>query len=65
MEETTKPKVLCIEDEHFIGELYTRALTNAGYNVWPIINAPANGILIVTVIMEDGTKISKKFLSVK
>jgi len=26
-------KLLCIEDEHFIGELYTRALTNAGYDV--------------------------------
>lgn len=26
-------RVLCIEDEHFIGELYTRALTKAGYNV--------------------------------
>ncbi len=25
-------KVLCIEDEHFIGELYKRALTNAGYD---------------------------------
>jgi DNA-binding response OmpR family regulator len=25
--------VLCIEDEHFIGELYTRALTKAGYQV--------------------------------
>lgn len=25
--------VLCIEDEHFIGELYNRALTKAGYNV--------------------------------
>ncbi|HSX07182.1 MAG TPA: response regulator [Candidatus Saccharimonadia bacterium] len=31
---TTKPKrVLCIEDEHFISELYTRALTKAGYHV--------------------------------
>ena len=29
----TKPKVLCIEDEHFIGDLYTRALNNAGYDV--------------------------------
>lgn len=31
--ENAKPakKVLCIEDEHFIGELYMRALTNAGY----------------------------------
>lgn len=26
-------KVLCIEDEHFISELYARALTNAGYEV--------------------------------
>jgi DNA-binding response OmpR family regulator len=26
-------KVLCIEDEHFISELYTRSLTNAGYQV--------------------------------
>lgn len=25
--------VLCIEDEHFIGELYSRALTKAGYRV--------------------------------
>jgi DNA-binding response OmpR family regulator len=26
-------KVLCIEDEHFIGELYKRALTKSGYDV--------------------------------
>ncbi|MDB5169852.1 MAG: Response regulator receiver protein [Candidatus Saccharibacteria bacterium] len=26
-------KVLCIEDEHFIGELYDRALSNAGYKM--------------------------------
>src|ERR1039458_4602172 len=26
-------KVLCIEDEQFIGELYVRALTRAGYTV--------------------------------
>lgn len=26
-------KVLCIEDEHFIGELYSRALTKVGYEV--------------------------------
>ncbi len=25
--------VLCIEDEHFIGELYARALTNRGYKI--------------------------------
>ena len=29
----TGRKILCIEDEHFIGELYTRALTKAGYQV--------------------------------
>jgi DNA-binding response OmpR family regulator len=30
----TKPKrILCIEDEHFISELYARALTKAGYQV--------------------------------
>ena len=28
--------VLCIEDEHFISELYTRALTKAGYRVTTI-----------------------------
>lgn len=26
-------KILCIEDEHFISELYVRALTKAGYEV--------------------------------
>lgn len=26
-------KVLCIEDEHFIGELYDRSLTRAGYKM--------------------------------
>ena len=30
---TTAKKVLCIEDEHFISELYVRALTKAGYDV--------------------------------
>ena len=29
----TGRKVLCIEDEHFISELYVRALTKAGYKV--------------------------------
>jgi DNA-binding response OmpR family regulator len=29
----TLKKVLCIEDEHFIGELYARALEKAGYDV--------------------------------
>ncbi len=29
----TGRNILCIEDEHFIGELYDRALTKAGYKV--------------------------------
>ncbi len=39
MDNTTQPTdtkattVLCIEDEHFISELYQRALTKAGYQV--------------------------------
>jgi CheY-like chemotaxis protein len=31
--DTAKKKVLCIEDEHFISELYERALTKSGYDV--------------------------------
>jgi DNA-binding response OmpR family regulator len=31
-------KVLCIEDEHFINELYARALTKAGYQVKIVID---------------------------
>lgn len=30
---TSGRTILCIEDEHFIGELYTRALTRAGHHV--------------------------------
>jgi len=36
-ETTATPKngrtILCIEDEHFIAELYSRALTKAGYEI--------------------------------
>lgn len=31
-------KILCIEDEHFISELYVRALTKAGYDVTVVID---------------------------
>lgn len=34
-------KVLCIEDEYFITELYERALTRAGYEVHTIIDGPS------------------------
>lgn len=38
---TNQPKyrrILCIEDEHFISELYARALTKAGYDVTVIVD---------------------------
>jgi DNA-binding response OmpR family regulator len=35
---STARKVLCIEDEHFIAELYARALTKAGYEVMVVID---------------------------
>lgn len=31
-------KLLCIEDEHFISELYARALTRAGYEVTVVVD---------------------------
>lgn len=34
-------RVLCIEDEYFISELYERALTKAGYQVTTIIDGPS------------------------
>ena len=40
--QTAKPgtgkKVLCIEDEHFISELYERALRKAGYEVTTVVD---------------------------
>lgn len=41
MEEThvsNGKKVLCVEDEHFISELYNRALSKAGYEVKTILD---------------------------
>lgn len=35
--------ILCIEDEHFIGELYTRALTKGGYRV-KVVTDGAEGL---------------------
>lgn len=34
-------RVLCIEDEYFISELYERALIKAGYKVNTIVDGPA------------------------
>ena len=33
MTDTPAKKILCIEDEHFISELYDRALSKSGYDV--------------------------------
>jgi DNA-binding response OmpR family regulator len=35
-QQTVPTRILCIEDERFISDLYTRALTNAGYDVMVI-----------------------------
>lgn len=48
----TKPangiKILCVEDEHFISELYARALRRAGYDVTTLLSG------------EDGLKAALK-----
>lgn len=35
---TQQKRILCIEDEHFISELYVRALEKAGYHVKVIVD---------------------------
>jgi DNA-binding response OmpR family regulator len=35
---TNAKRVLCIEDEHFISELYVRAMTKEGYDVTVIVD---------------------------
>lgn len=42
-------KVLCVEDEHFISELYTRALTKAGY----AIDVEADGTKALAMAQTD------------
>lgn len=39
-EERRFKKILCIEDEHFIGELYSRALSKAGYEIKIVVSGP-------------------------
>jgi DNA-binding response OmpR family regulator len=36
--EGKRKRILCIEDEHFIGELYARALEKAGYQIDLIVD---------------------------
>ena len=39
--QSKKTTILCIEDEHFISELYTRALGTAGYDVTVVSDGQA------------------------
>ena len=42
-QQQTSKKILCIEDERFISDLYARALTNAGYEV-SVVSDGADGL---------------------
>jgi DNA-binding response OmpR family regulator len=64
-------KVLCIEDEHFINELYARALTKAGYQVKVVIDGEeglrealtdAYDIILLDIMIPNmiGTEVLKK-----
>ena len=41
-------KILCMEDEHFISELYVRALTKAGYDVTAEVDGQKGLVLAQT-----------------
>lgn len=67
----TGKKVLCIEDEHFINELYARALTKAGYQVKVVVDGSvaleeamtnAYDIIMLDIMLPNiiGTDILKK-----
>lgn len=45
-------KVLCIEDEFFIGELYERALRKAGYEVTIVLNG-TDGLQVAQTNLYD------------
>jgi DNA-binding response OmpR family regulator len=68
---TTPKKVLCIEDEHFINELYARALTKAGYQVKFVIDGEeglkealtnAYDIILLDIMLPNmiGTEVLKR-----
>lgn len=72
----TGKKVLVIEDEQFIGELYVRALTKAGYDVKVVIDgeqalqeAKSNGydIILLDIMLPNltGTEILKRLRDVQ
>jgi CheY-like chemotaxis protein len=74
--EPPRKKILCIEDEHFINELYTRALTKAGYEVKVIIDGEeglkeartdAYDIILLDIMLPTmkGTEILKRLRSPK
>lgn len=69
-------KVLCIEDEHFINELYERALKKAGYQVKMIIDGEeglhealtdAYDIILLDIMIPNmtGTEVLKRLRTEK
>ena len=70
-QQKTSTKVLCIEDERFISELYARALVNAGYDIKVIYSgqdglqeARSNGydIILLDLMIPDilGVEVLKR-----
>lgn len=68
---TAGKSVLCIEDEHFISELYVRALTKAGYRVKVVIDgeeglreaqSDAYDIILLDIMIPNmtGTEVLKR-----
>lgn len=76
-EQTATPKkVLCIEDEHFINELYARALGKAGYEVTVVMDGEeglaeaftdAYDIVLLDIMVPSliGTEVLKRIRSEK
>lgn len=71
-----RKSVLCIEDEHFINELYDRALSKAGYNVKVVMNGDEGyrealtdtyDIILLDIMVPNmvGTEILKKLRTEK
>jgi DNA-binding response OmpR family regulator len=76
LQTTPVKKVLCIEDEHFINELYERALKKAGYQVKMIIDGEeglrealtdAYDIILLDIMIPNmtGTEVLKRLRAEK
>jgi DNA-binding response OmpR family regulator len=76
LQTTPVKKVLCVEDEHFINELYERALKKAGYQVKMIIDGEeglrealtdAYDIILLDIMIPNmtGTEVLKRLRAEK